>query len=308
MPTGRISVGDKAIEVKDLRQPSHHEYGDQVFAEIKKHVHTAIAQNGIRTYDKSIYDFINRQVNDLTKIGLAEHAYQLAGQAKGILKHRYKFGTSTFNRYQHHHYETLDLLKRKGIYKIDNEIYWTTSGTARLELIQSVNELCQGIEKPTVLEAGCGSGLNMYLLNCLNENLKISGFEYTNARLASAIVNLFNSPLRPELFLADICDLKLPDNSIDVMYTNHVMEQLGQTHAEIALKEIWRVCRKGIVVCEPSIHGANLYERWRMKTLGYCEDLQKVAKSLPNSKIIRYEEDKIRYYPNTSNHLVVEKI
>lgn len=233
--------------------------------------------------------------------------YQLAGNAKGILKHKRKHGKSSLSRYENHHYESVRLLRNKGVFKINGGIFKTVKGRARLELINSVNELAEGISNPTVLEAGCGSGLNIYLLSCLNSNLEISGFEYTNARLASGIVNLWHSDIRDNLFLADICQLNLEDNSYDIVYTNHVLEQLGQERAEIALKEVWRVCKHGMVICEPSIHGANLYEQWRMRTLGYCENLVSIAKTFPDAEIIRYKEDDIRYYPNTSHHLVVRK-
>ncbi|WP_017731522.1 class I SAM-dependent methyltransferase [Nafulsella turpanensis] len=199
------------------------------------------------------------------------------------------------------------MLQKDILLKHNGKVYKGCNGYQRIELIESVNELCRGIEQPKVLEAGCGSGLNIYLLESLNSQIEIHGFEYTNARIASAIVNLFYSPNLHNLFLADVCNLKIPDNSFDVVYSNHVLEQLGQERAEAALKEMWRVCKKGIVVSEPSIHGANRYEKWRMNTLGYCRDLYSVAKKLPHAKVLVYKEDSYRTYPNTSHHLVVEK-
>lgn len=295
------------VEVKDLRNPIHPEHKDDFDKDIQGHVNRAIHQNGDREYDTEIYDLIKNSRDKVIKVRFFEHLYHLLGQAKGIVKYRMMHGKSSFSRYQNHQYEKLDLLKKRELVKIDKKIFWAKNGTPRLELIHLINKLCEGIEAPTVLEGGCGSGLNIYMLNCLNPSLDVSGFEYTNARLASGIVNLKNSDLKNKLFLADLCALNLPDNSIDIVYTNHVLEQLGQERAETALKEIWRVCKRGMVICEPSIHGANIYERWRMRTLGYCEDLHTTAKELPNAQIEIYKEDNIRYYPNTSHHLVVRK-
>jgi len=211
-------------------------------------------------------------------------------------------------RYEKYFYETIDLLTKNNLLKYKGKIYKGCNGYPRVEVIDDVNDLCKNIDNPKVLEVGCGSGLNIYLLHSLNPNIEIHGFEYTNSRIASTIVNLFYTPIIKNLFLADVCDLKMPDNSFDVVYSIHVLEQLGQEKAEIALKEMWRVCKKGIVLSEPSVHGANLYEKWRMKTLGYCKNLYSVAEKLPNSKIIVYKEDTIRTYPNTSYHLIVKKI
>ena len=295
------------VAINDLRNSSHPEYGPLFYKDVQQHLNQAIAQNGLSASNSDIYDYVENTKNDLVELASIEHFYHLLGQAKGILKYRLKHGKSSFNRYQNHSYETLEALKKRGLFKIEGKIYWAINGAARLELIHSVNKLCMDIDNPSVLEAGCGSGLNIYLLNKLNSKIDIHGFEYTNARLASSLTNLWDSTFKNNLFLADICDLNMEDNSYDVVYTNHVLEQLGQEKAELALKEIWRVCKKGIVVCEPSIHGANLYEKWRMKTLGYCEDLRVIANSFEDAEILTYKVDDIRYYPNTSYHLIVKK-
>lgn len=87
-----------------------------------------------------------------------------------------------------------------------------------------------------------------------------------------------------------------------------ISSKLGQRNSEIAIREMWRICKKGLILCEPSIKGANIYEKWRMKTLGYCENLIPTAKALPNSKILISKEGTYRYYPNTSHLIVIEKL
>jgi len=124
---------------------------------------------------------------------------------------------------------------------------------------------------------------DLYLLNAyfniLNPKIQIHGCEYVNSRMASTVVNLHYSDMISNLFMADASDLKLPDNSFDIVYSSHVLEQLGQENAVIALREMWRVCRKGIALTEPSIEGANIYEKWRINTLEYCKDLHGEAKN-----------------------------
>jgi ubiquinone/menaquinone biosynthesis C-methylase UbiE len=293
------------IELKDLRNKQHPEFED--YSDINNHIKEAIKQNGLRYYGLSIFEKVYEQ-NLTVRLGLYQHLYHLLGGAKGVIKFRIKHSISSLSRYKNHNYEALDLLDKDVLLKYKGKVYKGCNGLQRIELIESVSKLCNGLERPKVLEVGCGSGLNIYLLNSLNPEIVIHGFEYTNSRIASAIINLFYSPICKNLFLADICELKIPDDTYDVVYSNHVLEQLGQRNAEKALNEMWRVCKKGIVLSEPSIHGANIYEKWRMKILGYCEDLYTPAKKLPNSKILVYKEDNYRTYPNTSHHLVVEKM
>lgn len=294
------------LQIKDLRDPSHDEYkaGPQ---DLQKHVDRAASQIGLLEYNDKIYQDILAFDQKSNKLSFLQHMHQLAGNAKGVMKYRMQHGKSSFERYKDHEYERLDTLNVTVLFQIDGKIYWAKNGCARIEFLDAVNQLVQGVENPTVLEAGCGAGLNMYMLNCSNPNLEISGFEYTNARLASAIISLWNSSMRNNLFLADICNMRLDDNSYDVVYTGHVMEQLGQERAEQAIKEAWRVCRRGIVIREPSIHGANAYEKWRMRTLGYCEDLLTVANKLPGAEVLSHQQVKVRPYPATSYQLVVRK-
>lgn len=293
------------IIIKDLRDSTHVEFEN--FKDIEYHINNAIKQNGLRFYNDHIFKDIYKQELVTKPISFINHLYHLAGNAKGVIKFRRKHSKSSYSRYKNHKYETLDLLRKNILLKHKSKIYKGCNGFQRVEVIDSVNNLCKDINNPKVLEAGCGSGVNIYLLNSLNPDIEIHGFEYTNSRIASAIANLFYSPICNNLFLADVCNIRLPDKYFDVVYSNHVLEQLGQDKAETAIKEMWRICRKGIVLSEPSIHGANIYEKWRMKTLGYCKDLYSVAQELPEANVLIYKEDKFRTYPNTSHHLVVEK-
>ena len=58
--------------------------------------------------------------------------------------------------------------------KYKGKIYKGCNGYQRVELIDSVNDLCKNIDNPKVLEAGCGSGVNIYLLDSLNPNIEIT--------------------------------------------------------------------------------------------------------------------------------------
>ncbi len=303
---GFQATEDINIKIKDIRPSSHPEY--QKREDLQKHIDSAFSENGLRYYGRTIFDEIINKKLPITPISFINHLYHLIGGVKGIIKYRLKHSTSSLSRYKKFQYETIALLRSNILAKYNNKIYSAPNGYTRLDVVHSVNQMCKGIPSPKVLEAGCGSGINMYLVHNYNPDINLYGFEYTNSRIASAINNLSYTPMINNLFLADICDLKLEDNSFDIIYTNHVLEQLGQVRAEKALSEMWRICKVGIVLSEPSIQNANFYERGRMRTLGYCKDLYSFAKTLPNAEITEYKEDTYRGYPNTSYHIVIKKI
>lgn len=285
-------ISEINLNIQDLRKTDHPEYNQKEL--IEDHFWKAYKMNGLRIPDDSIFKRVNKKPK-LKKVGLAQKYYNVYNNMRGVYKHP----RNSFDVYESYIYETLDYLLSGTYIKHNDSVYIGKNGYCRMELIRKVSELCEELSNPKVLEVGCGSGLNLYLLNRLNPNIELHGFEYTSARLASAILNLYTDDMVNNLFLADATDMKLEDNSYDYLYSIHVMEQLGQEGAELAMKEMWRVCRKGIVMIEPSVIGANFYEKWRVKKMGYCEDLVSIAENLPNSNIVISKEATYRSFPNT---------
>ncbi len=296
---------NKKINIADRRQSSHPEFND--WANFQRCMDKASSILGYCYYPKSFSNYLTTLPEKFTYINPIEKTFKVLGDFKGIIKFVRRHGKSTFSRYSDD-YESLRVLTTSQPLKHNGKIMIGKNAWPRIELIEHISSLCDGIQNPTVLDAGCGTGLNMFLLAKSKPGIKISGFEYTHSRMASCVVNLVYESFYEELFFGDVTKIDLPDNSYDVVYTNHVLEQLGQVNAELALKEVFRVCKKGAVFCEPSIHNATTYEKWRMTKLGYCRDLLAIAKKIPNCVVKEYKEDTIRYYPNTSYTLVLEKI
>ncbi len=295
---------NKKINIIDHRQSNHPEFND--WNNFQNSLDKAATVLGYCYYPKSFTKYLATLPEKFSYINSFEKTFKVLGDCKGIIKFSHRHDKSTFSRYSDD-YESLRILAAAQSLKHDGKIMMGKNAWPRIELIEHVSSICSGIQNATVLDAGCGAGLNMYLLAKSKPEIKISGLEYTHSRLASCIVNLIHESFYEELFLGDVTKIDLPDNSYDVVFTNHVLEQLGQTNAELALNEIFRVCRKGVVLCEPTIHNASMYEKWRITKLGYCRDLLSIAKKIPNCSIKIYKEDSIRSYPNTSHTLVLEK-
>lgn len=79
------------------------------------------------------------------------------------------------------------------------------------------------------------------------------------------------------LFVADIFNMPLADNSIDVVYTNHSLEPNGGSEA-ILLEELYRIAKKYIILLEPDYERADIKSKQRMDKHGYVKGLSRIAK------------------------------
>jgi hypothetical protein len=81
------------------------------------------------------------------------------------------------------------------------------------------------------------------------------------------------------LFSANLFNIPLPDNSIDIVYTSHSLEPNGGKEKE-ALKELYRVAAKYVVLLEPDYNNASPEGKSRMDKHGYVKNLDLHAKEL----------------------------
>lgn len=81
------------------------------------------------------------------------------------------------------------------------------------------------------------------------------------------------------LFVADLFEIPLEDNSVDVVYTSHSLEPNGGRE-EAAIKELMRIARKAVVLIEPIYELADEQGKKRMKDHGYVRGLKDTAEKL----------------------------
>jgi SAM-dependent methyltransferase len=98
------------------------------------------------------------------------------------------------------------------------------------------------------------------------------------------------------LFAANLFEIPLPDNSVDVVYTSHSIEPNGGKEEE-ALKELFRITGKYLVLLEPCYELAGEEARTRMKHHGYITRLQESTEKL-GYKVIEF-----RLFDLSSNSL-----
>ena len=116
------------------------------------------------------------------------------------------------------------------------------------------------VEGKTILEYGCGDGLNTAIL--ANRGAKVIAIDISEELLAIAKTRLeVNGCERVELLLASAHALPLPDESIDIVFGMAILHHLD---LELASREVWRVLKKGgRGIFEEPLRNSKLVDRIR---------------------------------------------
>jgi SAM-dependent methyltransferase len=160
----------------------------------------------------------------------------------------------------------------------------------------------------SIMEAGIGEGTLLGpLLNYVNIPHEKFGFDISWSRLKFAQDFLKDINCKGvKLFTANLFEIPLKDNSIDIVFTSHAIEHNGGREKE-ALEELYRVTKKYLVLLEPAYEFANEDARERMKKHGYITNLNSTAVEL-GYKILEHRLFGYSSNPlNPTGLMVIEK-
>jgi ubiquinone/menaquinone biosynthesis C-methylase UbiE len=134
----------------------------------------------------------------------------------------------------------------------------------------------------SIMEVGVGEATIMSPLmqkNDPNNTLRKFGFDisWSRVRYAKEYSNSFQQKIN--FFNANLFEIPLPDNSIDIVYTSHSLEPNGGLEKE-ALKELHRVAGKYIILLEPDFENGSEEAKARMLKHGYVTNLKLHAEEL----------------------------
>ena len=174
---------------------------------------------------------------------------------------------------------------------------------------QLVNEMKRLGKFNSILEAGIGEATTF---KNVTQNMdmpydKCYGFDISWSRLKVAKGFLSeDTPGTQHIFVADLSNIPLCDNAIDLVYTAHSVEPNGGNEKQI-LQELYRVTKNFLVLFEPDSELAGSEARKRMEIHGYVKNLVGVAKSLGYNVI---KNELLQYSLNALNPtsvIVIEK-
>ncbi len=167
------------------------------------------------------------------------------------------------------------------------------------------------LEHPfSLLDAGIGEATTFQpLIDHLKTSISHAyGFDISWSRLAfgRAYLKQKKCAVPTTLFLADLMNIPLADNSVDVVYTSHAIEPNGGKEKEV-LQELYRVTAKYLVLLEPDYAFASKAARQRIKQHKFITKLPKVAKEL-GYEIVTHRPFGISSNPlNPTGLLIVKK-
>ncbi len=151
----------------------------------------------------------------------------------------------------------------------------------------------------SIVEVGVGEATLMNpLMSKIDPDDKLYkfGFDISWSRLRYARQNSERMSNSIKLFVANLFQIPLPDNSIDVVYTSHSLEPNGGKEKE-ALKELYRVAKKYVILLEPDYENASSEGKIRMDEHKYVKNIGK------NAIELGYKLVASRPFPVSSNTL-----
>jgi ubiquinone/menaquinone biosynthesis C-methylase UbiE len=145
----------------------------------------------------------------------------------------------------------------------------------------------------SLLEVGAGELTLLYdLIKNLKKNKKykkkeISAVDISYYRLLAGKNFLKKKRISIEyLIKADGANLPLQDNSIDLVFTSHCLEQVPNISKKI-ISELIRVSRKYVVLIEPSYDFGSQATRNRIFAKGYTKINEKILQNISGKVILR---------------------
>lgn len=171
---------------------------------------------------------------------------------------------------------------------------------------QIAKELTQLGVFSSLLEVGVGEATTLGNLSLkLNNNCRYLGLDISWSRIHYANKYLKKIKSTADLFVADLFNIPLSDSSIDIVYSSHSIEPNGGKEKE-ALRELYRVAKKYVVLLEPSPEFATEEGKERIKKHGYIQNLLGSIKEL-NYDLVEHSHFKISTNPLNPTGLYIIK-
>ena len=144
-------------------------------------------------------------------------------------------------------------------------------------------ELPQG---GSLLELGVGEATTLAGVLAELGGGRAFGFDISWSRIKVANDWLDEQKQAADLFVGDLLNIPMADNSIDVVYSSHSLEPNGGQE-EAAIAECLRVARRAVVLIEPLYELASVEAQARMRHHGYVRGLRETAERL-GAEVVGY--------------------
>jgi uncharacterized protein YbaR (Trm112 family) len=150
----------------------------------------------------------------------------------------------------------------------------------KLEYTGAIAKVLNQIGAASVLEAGVGEATTLahVISRLIPQPTVAAGFDISWARVAEGRIYA-RSHGSVSLMVGDLFAIPVADNSFDVVYTAHSVEP-NRGMEKAALKELYRVARRHVVLFEPASTFGNEATKSRIENHHYCTHLDRHARDL----------------------------
>jgi ubiquinone/menaquinone biosynthesis C-methylase UbiE len=146
-----------------------------------------------------------------------------------------------------------------------------------------VTKTILGFNPRSVLEVGCGNGHNLLAIKNHDSNVEITGIDVSSVGIEKAKEHHVG-----EFYPMDARNLLFTDDSFDVVFTVHALEQMKYC-LEKVLGEIYRVCSGFVVLFEPFFVQQNIFGKWHIIRSEYAQGIPFFVEDT-GFRIIRFEK------------------
>jgi SAM-dependent methyltransferase len=157
-------------------------------------------------------------------------------------------------------------------------------------------EQLAGLLKPyisagdSILEVGVGEATTLVgVMKAIKvPDISAYGFDLSWSRIKVANNWAGRNDVKAKLFVSDLFNIPLNDDSVDIIYTSHSLEPNGGEE-ERAIRELLRIARKAVVLVEPYYELATKKAQARMLEHGYVRGLKTTAEAFD----VKIAEDRL---------------
>jgi uncharacterized protein YbaR (Trm112 family) len=181
-------------------------------------------------------------------------------------------------------------------------------GLNNKKMSERISRAISELGAKSFLEAGTGEGLILGLLdsNKIKNRPEIFGFDLSLSRLLFAQKYLTEKKRKKgNLFCANMVNIPLPDNSVDIVCTVMSMEPNHGREKQI-LSELFRVARRYLILIEPTYELGSKQTKKHIIQHGYVRDLPKHIAKL-GYRIITHEYLGFSHSNNENALIIAEK-
>lgn len=168
---------------------------------------------------------------------------------------------------------------------IDGELRRVTVKTAAQAHYRERNRLLSDLQFETVLEVGAGELTSLYdLSGAFGPNKHYFGLDISLNRLLHGRAFIRSRGVFVTVCQADASRIPFADNSFDLVYSSHSLEQMPNIFRD-ALREMIRVSRRHVVMFEPAYERSSFLQKLHIYSLDYVRSLEPFLRTLDDVRV-----------------------